>query len=1240
MPGRALGSRIAAIIVLAFAYALAAGASLSLAAVHGHVGVAWMPAGIALAALLIRGVHIWPGVTLGSFVAVALSGVPPVWALLIAVGATLEAVVGAWALSKAGIGANVNQSIKSVLCLMGVVALGVTMLSATIGAAAMHFSGSVSAGSLALTWRTWWLGDALGITFLTPLILAWHVGLPTGLAVLQNALSTPRALLAALPVGAAVVSFFVLDDVRVFRESALIVVGPVAVVAALFSGAKAVSASNMLIIAVALWANYLGVGPFSSGEPHEVALSLQLHGYALAASTMLVLAARVERQRAERSAKGSQLLFETLFRDSPMPIVIARLTDGRFFEANDAAQKVFGYTREEVLGKTTLDLGVWAKPDGRDALINVLRTTGRADDVELQLRHKQGHLVDALYSARVVEFQGEPCSIATLHDVTERRRAEAAERASAQRFAQVFQSSPGAVSITVLIDGQYLEVNPAWSEMLGWSREEALGRTATELNIWVLPADRDAMKSAVRAGRHIRDHEYRLCCKNGRVIDVLFSAEAIDWQGAEGVLAQVHDITALKAAQLAVRKSEERFSKVFHSSPDAIVISRLTDGVYIDINEAWIRLCGYPREDVIGRTAHDLGIWVDPLDRESLVARLQQGALVRDFEFRLRRKDGTEAVALLSAEIIEEAGEQYLLGLLMDITEKKRAEEQLRESERRFADVLEAAGEYVWETDIESRFTFVSARVERVLGYTPAEMLGKKSTDFMPPEEVDRVRQWFRETHSPGEPIRALEHMSVTKDGRVIWLQVSGVPFFNNNGNRLGNRGTGLDITERKLAERRIEELATRDSLTQLPNRRLLTDRLSQGILTAQRNDALLAVLFIDLDRFKTINDSLGHAAGDALLKGVSQRLASLMRKGDTLARLGGDEFVVLLEQMREPEDAGVVAQKIINSLSEPFLVDGHLLNTAASVGVSVFPNDATDSATLLRNADMAMYFAKEHGRHNYQFYSQEMNARAIERLAMENTLRSAVENGELVLHYHPKFRLTDGALVGAEALVRWQHPVLGLVAPDRFIPVAEETGLIVPIGEWVLNEACRRGSDWGRRCQTVPIAVNLSVGQFNKTLARSVHDALNTSGLPASALELEITESLLMRNVDEHANTLRQLSEMGVKVAIDDFGTGYSSLAYLRRLHIDTLKIDQSFVRDVETSLDDAAIIGAIVAMAKSLKLNVVAEGVETALQQRILRELACDQGQGFFFSEPLPAAEFEARFLAGRAAMQSTGT
>ncbi len=603
----------------------------------------------------------------------------------------------------------------------------------------------------------------------------------------------------------------------------------------------------------------------------------------------------------------------------------------------------------------------------------------------------------------------------------------------------------------------------------------------------------------------------------------------------------------------------------------------------------------------------------------------------RDVTLRRRSPDGTVRFYTTSGEPIfgPDGTFRGYRGVGRDITASVEGQEALRASERRFADVVEAAGEFVWEYDGEARFVYVSDKVESVLGYTPVELLGRLPTDFMPQQEAERVRHWMRDHLGARKPFRGFEYLSETKDGRLIWLEANGVPFRSADA-REGYRGTALDITERKRAEQRIEELATRDALTGLPNRLLLNDRLGHALVNARRKAELLALLFVDLDNFKTINDSLGHPVGDALLKQVAARLAGVMRKGDTLARLGGDEFVVLLEGLREAEDAGAVAQKVLRALAEPILVDGRSLATSCSIGISVYPADGMDGTTLLRNADMAMYSAKDRGRADYQFFSQEMNIRATEKLAIESSLRGALQEKQFELYFQPKFSLRDGKLTGVEALVRWHHPERGLLLPGRFIAIAEETGLIVPLGEWVLRAACAQAREWHDRLNLrVPVSVNLSVLQFTRALTSQVQGALEEAGLDAELLELEITESLLMKNVEDNVAMLRALSESGVRIAIDDFGTGYSSLSYLRRLKIDTLKVDQTFVRDIEASADDVAIVQAIVALARSLKLTVIAEGVEREGQLAVLRTLNCDEWQGHHAGKPLAAPEFEERFL-----------
>ncbi|HUW50526.1 MAG TPA: EAL domain-containing protein [Sulfuricella sp.] len=434
------------------------------------------------------------------------------------------------------------------------------------------------------------------------------------------------------------------------------------------------------------------------------------------------------------------------------------------------------------------------------------------------------------------------------------------------------------------------------------------------------------------------------------------------------------------------------------------------------------------------------------------------------------------------------------------------------------------------------------------------------------------------------------------------------------------------DITERKQAEEHVHHLAHYDVLTDLPNRTLLYDRLGQALITAHRNESKTAVMFIDLDRFKVINDTLGHSIGDLLLQEVADRLSNCIRQGDTVSRLGGDEFVILLTELNTPDDAYTVAQKLLDSVAQPFMLKGHELHISASIGVSFYPDDGVSTETLMKNADIAMYRAKEIGRNNCQFYHADMNSRSFERLAMETSIRRAIEQVQFELYYQPRIAMSSKKIVGMEALIRWHHPDLGLVSPAQFIPLAEETGLILPLGEWVLRAAAMQGQAWLEAgLEPLHIAVNVSARQFRQAdFVGKVEQILSETGFNPDYLELELTESTLMTHAEENIKVLNKFKAMGIRIAIDDFGTGYSSLGYLKRLPVDILKIDRSFISDITEDRDDAAIAEAIISMAQSLSLRVVAEGVETIEQLEFIEARKCDEVQGFYFSQAVPAEQF----------------
>jgi diguanylate cyclase (GGDEF)-like protein/PAS domain S-box-containing protein len=694
------------------------------------------------------------------------------------------------------------------------------------------------------------------------------------------------------------------------------------------------------------------------------------------------------------------------------------------------------------------------------------------------------------------------------------------------------------------------------------------------------------------------------------------------------------------------RQADERFESEREFS--AAVLDNLTGAFYLVGSDGRMLRWNAAFADAVGYSDAEIGAmrpedFISPGDRAAVVEAMREvleHGREMSLEGEILDRAGNVRPYLLTGRPVTIGGRVHMIGVARDITMRKRTEQQMVRAKERLDLALTSSSLALWDWDLQAGRVYFNQNWPEMLGDPAREATfpAEEVLAWNHPDDREVFRAALGNAAKGVSEEFDCEYRVPNAAGEWIWVHSRGkVTQRDADGRARRMTGTSTNITKRRAAEDRAEYLATRDALTGLPNRVLLHDRLEQAVVNAAREHGGFGFMFIDLDRFKTINDSLGHHVGDELLKGVATRLSTCVRASDTVARLGGDEFAVILENLSDDDGAQQVAEKMIASMAAPMLLEGQSLNTSCSIGISLFPTDGRDSATLMKNADVAMYYAKEKGRNNYQFFSAEMNARAQERLSVENYLRLALRRQELVLHYQPRMKAATGELVGVEALIRWQHPRRGLLTPDKFIDVAEDSGLIVPIGEWVLEAACAQLCAWRSRVRPdLRLSVNLSVGQLvnGERLYRAIEKCVRGSGVEPAAIELEITESHLMQNIEEKAALLDRLGALGVGLAIDDFGTGYSSLSYLKRLPVDSIKIDSSFVRDIGVDPNDEAIITAILALAHSLRLSVVAEGVETEGQLKALQALGCDEYQGFLASPALSVADFEAWMRARGAA------
>jgi diguanylate cyclase (GGDEF)-like protein/PAS domain S-box-containing protein len=833
---------------------------------------------------------------------------------------------------------------------------------------------------------------------------------------------------------------------------------------------------------------------------------------------------------------------------------------------------------------------------------------------------------------------------------TQGQRAEEDRANMEARYRGLLEASPDAM-VVMNQDAEIVLLNARAEKQFGYHYDELLGQKVQTIIPKGFTALLLAEKSRIvtEALAQPGGIEIELCGmrKDGTCFPIGIVLSPLEDPEGTLITGAIREIPMRKSAEAYLIQMEARYRGLLEASPDAMVVVNQA-GEIVLLNAQVEKQFGYHRDEL-------LGCRVQSIIPKGFAARLiadgtrsTEEALVQQIgagiELEGMRKDGSHFPIEIMLSLLESPEGILITAAIRNITVRKEAEKHLVQMEARYRGLLEAAPDAMVVVNRTGKIVLLNAQAEKQFGYHRDELVGRKVQSIIPKGFAARL---IADKSCTATEVLAhqigmgLELKGMRKDGSEFPIEIMLSPLESPEGILI--TAAIRDITLRKNAEehlaRMMEEVAhsaQHDPLTGLPNRLLLNDRLGQAIALAQRHRTPFAVLFLDLDGFKRINDSLGHSTGDKLLQSIAERLRDSLRAPDTVSRQGGDEFTILLFDAHTPEDVAIAARRVLQAVAGVHSIDGHALHITASIGVSMYPEDGLDAETLIKNADTAMYEAKENGCHGYKFFRPAMNDLAVERQSIEEDLRFALERKEFALHYQPKVDLKTGAITGAEALIRWTHPTRGSVPPLKFISVAEGSHLILPIGAWVLREACTQARSWiDAGLPKMTLAVNVSAVQFlNEDFLEGLFATLCETGLPPECLELEVTESVLMKDAGRAASILKTLREAGVQLSVDDFGTGFSSLSYLTKLPLDTLKIDQSFIFQIDQSDSQKAIVSAIIDMCRSLKLRVIAEGVETEEDLSFLKAYGCDEGQGYYFSRPVPPEQFVHQLSANAAA------
>ena len=958
-------------------------------------------------------------------------------------------------------------------------------------------------------------------------------------------------------------------------------------------------------------------------------------------------------QRDQRALRLALLEQQAILENAAVGIIYSRQDEIR--ECNLRAAEMFGYERAELEGAPSVIL--YPDPDEfrerRERWLPVLRE-GRSVTLDVQMKRRDTSLFWTRCYGRLIDpAQAAEGMVWIVEDISEQRAASEATRQLLLEQKAILDNA--SVGILFTKHQHMVSCNPRMAEMFGYAPGEMVGLHASAVFASPGMYGRFGQEAgpALLAGQPFEQKEFPFLRRDGTLFWCRVRAKAVDHeQSNAGTIWILEDVTQSRELQMDVEA-------LMTNASISILFTR--ECIVTRCNRGFMEMFRYQAHECVGLSSARLH--PTPEGNAALLALatpLLREAKPIHTEVEMRRSDGTTFWAQVIGYVVNPADPaQGTIWIIEDRTEQKAAEESLRNALLENQAILDSAvlGISVVEGGRNLR---CNRKMEELFGYAGDALCGVPIRQLYP--DTDAWEAARRETAADFRAgrVSSAEHQLVRRDGSPFWARLSGRPFdwtrpqgrsvwmiddvtarreaadavrrardelevrVLERTAELAGANTRLqaEIVERRQAEARVHHMAYHDSLTGLPNRLLLSDRLDRALLAAERTGRSLAVMFLDLDRFKTINDTLGHVAGDQLLKEVATRLCGAVRASDTVARLGGDEFVVLLPGLRARDEATQVADKIIDVLAQPFPLEGHVLHVTPSIGICVYPDDGIDAETLMRHADAAMYHAKAAGRNNYQFFTQKMSQTGAH-LELENALRGALALRQFELHFQPIVNLATRRVHSLEVLLRWRRPVTGLVMPDQFIPIIEENGLIVPIGEWVIRRACEQNMEWQRQgLRPVPLAVNLSARQFmHKGLVPSIRRILDETGIDPALLEFEITETALMQHGEQTLEILGQINAMGIRLSIDDFGTGYSSLAYLKRFPVRKIKIDRAFVKDLEHSAEDRAIVSAIVALSDSLQLSVVAEGIETEGHYYLLQRQGCQFGQGYLFSQPVPA-------------------